>query len=234
MARKQVGLAFPVIDAAGVWWQESRPEEGGRLAVVRQGPDGVKRDLLPSRGTPGPGCTSTAASRTCRCRTGSSSRTSLTSGCTGAGRRQRAGPEPGAADPGAGRDAADRFADFVLSPAGDEVWCVRERHLRHGSRITRAIVAVPLDGSAAGDRRRGPGAGQRFGLLRLPGPVAGRHPAGLDLLGSPADAVGRHRTAGRRARRRRAGQRPGAAGDHGRRRRVGAGPGRGGTTAACT
>jgi len=40
VARKQVGLAFPVIDAAGVWWQESRPEEGGRVAVVRQGPDG--------------------------------------------------------------------------------------------------------------------------------------------------------------------------------------------------
>jgi hypothetical protein len=29
------------------------------------------------------------------------------------------------------------------------VWCVRERHA--GGRITRAIVAVPLDGSAAGD-----------------------------------------------------------------------------------
>ena len=25
VARKQVGLAFPTIDAAGVWWQESRP-----------------------------------------------------------------------------------------------------------------------------------------------------------------------------------------------------------------
>jgi len=48
VARKQVGLAFPVIDAAGVWWQESRPEEGGRIAVVRQGPDGIKRDLLPA------------------------------------------------------------------------------------------------------------------------------------------------------------------------------------------
>ena len=47
VARKQVGLAFPVIDAAGVWWQESRPEEGGRVAVVCQGPDGVSRDLLP-------------------------------------------------------------------------------------------------------------------------------------------------------------------------------------------
>ena len=45
--------------------------------------------------------------------------------------------------------AADRFADFVLSPSGDEVWCVRERHA--DGTITRAIVAVPLDGSAAGD-----------------------------------------------------------------------------------
>ena len=49
VARKRVGLTFPVIDAAGVWWQESRPEEGGRLALVRQRPDGTgtKHDLLP-------------------------------------------------------------------------------------------------------------------------------------------------------------------------------------------
>ena len=47
VARKQVGLAFPTIDAAGVWWQESRPDQGGRLAIVCQGPDGISRDLLP-------------------------------------------------------------------------------------------------------------------------------------------------------------------------------------------
>ena len=47
MARRQVGLWFPTIDDAGVWWQESRPTEGGRLAVVCQGPDGISRDLLP-------------------------------------------------------------------------------------------------------------------------------------------------------------------------------------------
>src|ERR1700691_4750943 len=45
--------------------------------------------------------------------------------------------------------AADRFADFVLSPGGTEVWCVRERHA--AGRVSRAIVAVPLDGSAAED-----------------------------------------------------------------------------------
>ena len=40
----------------------------------------------------------------------------------------------------------DRFADFTLSPDESEVWCVRERHA--DGRISRAIVAVPLDGTA--------------------------------------------------------------------------------------
>jgi dipeptidyl aminopeptidase/acylaminoacyl peptidase len=40
-----------------------------------------------------------------------------------------------------------RYADFVLSPDQREVWCVRERH--EAGKVTRAIVAVPLDGSAA-------------------------------------------------------------------------------------
>ena len=47
VARKHVSLAFPAIAGAGVWWQETRPSEGGRLAVVSQGPDGISRDLLP-------------------------------------------------------------------------------------------------------------------------------------------------------------------------------------------
>jgi dipeptidyl aminopeptidase/acylaminoacyl peptidase len=42
-----------------------------------------------------------------------------------------------------------RYADFVLSPDQREVWCVRERH--EAGKVTRAIVAVPLDGSAATD-----------------------------------------------------------------------------------
>ncbi len=42
-----------------------------------------------------------------------------------------------------------RYADFVISPDRREVWCVRERH--QGGKVTRAIVAVPLDGSGAAD-----------------------------------------------------------------------------------
>ena len=148
VARKQVGMAFPLIDGAGVWWQESRPEEGGRLAVVCRGPDGVRRDLLPMPWN----------ARTRVHEYGGKSFLPLPDGfifanfrdqrlyrCWTAAGPERPGPEP--LTPAPGQEAGDRFADFVLSRSGDEIWCVRERHA--GGRITRAIVAVPLDGSAA-------------------------------------------------------------------------------------
>ena len=165
VARKQVGLAFPTIDAAGVWWQESRPEQGGRLAVVCQGPDGISRDLLPMPWN----------ARTRVHEYGGKSYLPLPGGFVFAnfgdqrlyrcGVTDQAGPtqsgpaEPEPLTPAPGADAAYRFADLALSPDGDEVWCVRERHgaSRDGAgqdghgRITRAIVAVPLDGSAADD-----------------------------------------------------------------------------------
>jgi len=148
VARMRVGLSFPVITGAHVWWQETRPSEGGRLAVVRQGPDGIRRDLLPVPWNartrvheyggrsylPLPDgflFANFADQRLYRCRTEGPA---------------DAAPEPLTAAPD--EEAADRLADFVLSPGGDEVWCVRERHA--GRRITRAIVAVPLDGSPSG------------------------------------------------------------------------------------
>jgi dipeptidyl aminopeptidase/acylaminoacyl peptidase len=151
VARKRVGLSFPVIAGTDVWWQETRPSEGGRLAVVRQGPDGVRRDLLPPPWNartrvheyggqsylPLPGgflFANFADQRLYRCWPGG-----------------RGGAEPEPLTAAASEAAADRFADFVLGPGGAEVWCVRERHA--GGRITRSIVAVPLDGSAADDAR---------------------------------------------------------------------------------
>ncbi len=147
VARKQVGLAFPTIDAAGVWWQESRPAEGGRLAIVCRGPGGISRDVLPMPWN----------ARTRVHEYGGKSYLPLPGGFVfasfGDQRLYRCGAaaqgEPEPLTPAPGEDAADRFADFVLSPHGDEAWCVRERH--GAGRITRAIVAVPLDGSAADD-----------------------------------------------------------------------------------
>src|SRR6516165_4495485 len=152
VARMRVGLSFPVITGAHVWWQETRPSEGGRLAVVRQGPDGIRRDLLPAPWN----------ARTRVHEYGGRSYLPLADGFLFANfadqRLYRCAEAADPVDPSpltaaAGEDAGDRFADFVLTPGGDEVWCVRERH--SGGRITRAIVAVPLDGSGAGD----PGAG---------------------------------------------------------------------------
>src|SRR5262249_50573842 len=65
------------------------------------------------------------------------------------------GGEDGAGDPrpltpepvGSPEQPSLRYADFTLSPDRAEVWCVQERH--YDGKVARAIVAVPLDGSAA-------------------------------------------------------------------------------------
>ena len=74
-----------------------------------------------------------------------------------------------------------RYADFTLSPNGREIWCVQEQHSR--GKVTRAIVAVPLDGSAAERPGGDPAAGDRHRLLRVPDPVTRRQAPGLDLAG---------------------------------------------------
>jgi dipeptidyl aminopeptidase/acylaminoacyl peptidase len=155
VARKQIGLAFPTMADGCVWWQEMRPAEGGRQTVVCQGPDGVSRELLPAPWN----------ARTRVHEYGGRSYLPLADGFLFANfsdqrlyrRRDGIQPEPLTAAPGP--DASDRFADFVLGPGGNEAWCVRERHCsgrdqagRDGAGpVSRAIVAVPLDGSAADD-----------------------------------------------------------------------------------
>jgi dipeptidyl aminopeptidase/acylaminoacyl peptidase len=156
VAGKQVGLASPGIDETGVWWQETRPAQGGRLAVVCQGADGVRRDLLPMPWN----------ARTRVHEYGGKSYLPVPGGFIFANfadqrlyRMAAGAPEPVPLTAAPTASLADRFADFVLSPSGNEVWCVRERHGadRDGAgqdgagRVTRAIVAVPLDGSAAAD-----------------------------------------------------------------------------------
>ncbi len=160
VARKHVGLAFPVAAGDSIWWQEIRPEEGGRQAVVRQGPDGSRADLLPPPWN----------ARTRVHEYGGTAYLPLPDGgfvfANFADQRlyrvrengtAPAEPEPLTSAPQ--EVAADRFADFVLAPSGDEVWCVRERQA--GGTIARAIVAVPLDGSATGDSATGDGGAVR-------------------------------------------------------------------------
>ncbi|GAA3734853.1 dipeptidyl aminopeptidase/acylaminoacyl peptidase [Spinactinospora alkalitolerans] len=59
---------------------------------------------------------------------------------------------PGALTPAPERPSAVRYVEPVAAPGGREVWCVRELHTGPApTDVERAIVAVPLDGSAAED-----------------------------------------------------------------------------------
>jgi dipeptidyl aminopeptidase/acylaminoacyl peptidase len=143
VAKGHIRLSFPVLTGSTIWWQEVRPGEGGRTAVVRQGPDGTREDMLP-------------APWNVRSRVheyGGRSYQPLPDGGMAfvnfADQRLYRLPADGGEPRPLTGGAGDRFADFVMSPSRDELWCVLERHTE--GQITRAIVAVPLDGSAAQD-----------------------------------------------------------------------------------
>ena len=154
------------------------PPGGGRPGdrrALRRGP-GAGAPCCPRRGTPGPGCTSTAGGPTCRFRC--LARMAWTAmgrlivfanyadqrlylmpvprpGLGQRSGRARPGSPPGhrarsplncPARPGAPRCASPTS---FFPPDAEEVWCVQERH--DDGKISRAIVAVPLDGSAADD-----------------------------------------------------------------------------------
>ena len=193
VAKGQVLISYPMVTGTDVWWQEGRPDEGGRVTVVCRDGAGQQRDMLPvpwnarSRvheyggraylpvpGRPGDG-KSEAAGRAVvfvnyedqrlylAAEPGNAKRKNAESAAEAAAPTPLTPREPPAGDgaltrPARRRGAAARtrrpacalrFADLTLSPDGREVWGVQERH--EGGKITRSIVAVPLDGSAADD-----------------------------------------------------------------------------------
>jgi dipeptidyl aminopeptidase/acylaminoacyl peptidase len=158
VARQHRAVSFPLARAGGVWWQERLPDENGRTTVVCLDPGGQRRSLLPGPWNartrvheyggrsylpvprPGGGHDVVFANY-------ADQRLYLVAGTPGTGSEEGPPrpltpvPAPGAASPSL------RYADFTLFPGTDEVWCVRERH--EDGKVTRGIVAVPLDGSAA-------------------------------------------------------------------------------------
>ncbi|WP_369373449.1 prolyl oligopeptidase family serine peptidase [Streptomyces sp. cg36] len=153
VARARTGLDFPLAADGHVWWQEALPDEDGRTTVVEHTPQGGSRALL-------------AAPWDVRSRVHEYGGLSyLPVGSPADASRQivfvhlpdqriyRTEPDgrpPRPLTPCPAAPAALRYADFALAADGHEVYCVRETHGEAGA-ITRAIVAVPLDGSAAED-----------------------------------------------------------------------------------
>ena len=154
VANSAVRLGFPVLvgDAGAdatpdVWWLEGRPVEGGRQVIV----SAERGDLLPAPWN----------ARTRVQEYGGLSFLPLADGLLFVEWSDQriyhlavGGSEPRPLTPVPAYPRALRYADPVLSPDGREVWCVREEHTEpsHPSAgITRAIVGIPLDCSAAED-----------------------------------------------------------------------------------
>jgi dipeptidyl aminopeptidase/acylaminoacyl peptidase len=177
VARSSLHLAYPKVIGGEVWWQETRPDEGGRVTVVHRSAGGKVTDLLPAPWNartrvheygglsylPVPRASvrpATAGSRAPRGHAivfaNYADQRLYVAGpdvADGSQAPRPITPDPVTADAGSGviglGPAALRYADFVLSPDRREIWCVRELH--SGGKVTRAIVAIPLDGSAADD-----------------------------------------------------------------------------------
>jgi dipeptidyl aminopeptidase/acylaminoacyl peptidase len=136
-------LAAPVIAADGaVWWAEGRPEEGGRVVLMRR-PQGGEPEAVTPAGMYvrtrvheyGGGSWHLAAPDLVLFVNFEDQRLY----------RQRLGSEPVAISPAPAEPGALRYADMRLAPDGRTVVCVRERD--DGTEPVNEIVSLPLDGS---------------------------------------------------------------------------------------
>ncbi|GGW72454.1 acyl-peptide hydrolase [Streptomyces lucensis JCM 4490] len=136
-----------------VWWTEPRPGEGGRRALVRRRADGVEEPVL-------------AAPWNVRSRVIEYGGRPWT-GVPVDGRplvvfvhfadqrlyRYEPGGEPLPLTPVSPVGGGLRWAEPRVDLARGEVWCVLEEFTGDGpDDVRRVLAAVPLDGSAAGDR----------------------------------------------------------------------------------
>ena len=136
-------LAAPTISPDGaVWWAEGRPDEGGRVVLMRRPPGGEPETVTPEGVNVrtrvheyGGGAWHLAAPDLVLFVDFGSQRL----------HRQRLGEEPVAISPEPAEAGALRYADMRLAPDGSTVVCVRERDAE--PEPVNEIVALPLDGS---------------------------------------------------------------------------------------
>lgn len=151
VARAGVRLGFPTVRGEHVWWQESRPESGGATIVVHRTPDGTRHDVFDAPWN----------ARTRVHEYGGRSYLPVPRGDAFAvvfanfDDQRLYVAEPGAAPapitPEPPTPGGLRYADMIHHATRAEVWCVEEAHDPETGDVTRRLVAVPLDGSAAGD-----------------------------------------------------------------------------------
>ncbi|MEZ3180993.1 prolyl oligopeptidase family serine peptidase [Streptomyces pimonensis] len=136
-----------------VWWTEPRPAEAGRRGLVRRHADGTEESVLPAPwnvrsrvieygGRPWAGVVR-----------GGVPLVVFANFADQRLYRYEPGGEPRPLTPVSPVGQGLRWAEPVLLPERGEVWCVLEEFTGDGpSDVRRVLAAVPLDGSAAGDR----------------------------------------------------------------------------------
>lgn len=144
---------YPGFVGDEAWWTEPRPAEGGRRTLVRRTADGTEHAVLPAPWNV-------------------RSRVIEYGGRPWAGELRDGRPfvvfvnfadqrlhlfeddgDPRPLTPVSATGGGLRWVDPVLRPDLGEVWCVLEEFTGEGpSDVRRVLAAVPLDGSAAGDR----------------------------------------------------------------------------------
>jgi dipeptidyl aminopeptidase/acylaminoacyl peptidase len=138
-------LAAPAIAADGAaWWAEGRPEEGGRVVLMRRAPGAEPETATPTGVNVrtraheyGGGAWHLAAEDLVLFVDFSDQRLY----------RQRLGADPVPISPEPAEPGGLRYADMRLAPDGRTVVCVRERHRGGEEEAVNEIVALPLDGS---------------------------------------------------------------------------------------
>ncbi|MDG9717749.1 prolyl oligopeptidase family serine peptidase [Streptomyces sp. DH24] len=136
-----------------VWWTAPRPAEGGRRTLVRRTADGTEESLLPApwnvrsrvieygghpwAALPGAGGPLVVFANFADQRL----------------YRFEPGGEPRPLTPVSPMGGGLRWAEPLIRPDLGEVWCVLEEFTGEApTDVRRVLAAVPLDGSAAGDR----------------------------------------------------------------------------------
>lgn len=133
-----------------VWWTELRPQEGGRSALVGRAPDGTVADLLGAGWSVRSRVIEYGGRPWLALGTDASAGFVFTHGGDQRVYRCVPGADPVPLSPEPELPAGFRYADFAR--VGEEVWCLRETLLDPaGTEVRRALVALPLDGRAAGD-----------------------------------------------------------------------------------
>jgi dipeptidyl aminopeptidase/acylaminoacyl peptidase len=143
VARAGRRLAAPVIAADGaVWWAEGRPEEGGRVVLMRRPPEGDPEVVTPADMNARTRVHEYGGGGWCLLE---SDLVLFVDFSDQRLYRQRLGEAPVAITPEPPAPAAWRYADMRSAPDERTIVCVRESH-GEGEAVNE-IVSLPVDGS---------------------------------------------------------------------------------------